>query len=90
MLLLSEAMASIRALQADNTLQYLFQETQYDDMPVSGRQTEESSHGETDRRRKGYLVVNSVLFRVDPADHFGKFGSEREERTVRAIIDTDS
>ena len=25
------------------------------------------------------LVINSVLFAVDPAEHFGKFGSQWEE-----------
>jgi hypothetical protein len=60
-------------------LHYLFQETQYNDVPVLGRSTEESSHGESNRRRTGCLVINSVLFAVDPADHFGKFESQREE-----------
>ena len=36
-------------------------------------------HRESDRRRTGCLVINSVLFAVDPADYFGKFGSKREE-----------
>ena len=60
-------------------LHYLFQGTQYDDVPVSGRPTEESSHGESDRRRTGCLIISSVLFAVDPADHFRKFGSQQEE-----------
>jgi hypothetical protein len=77
MLLVCAARAAIRALQAGNKLQYLFQETQYDDVP--GRPTEESSHGESDRRRAGCLDIISVLFRVDLADHFGNFGSRWEE-----------
>jgi len=48
-------------------------------VPVCGRATEESNHGESDRRRTECLVINSVLFAVDPAEHFGKFGSQREE-----------
>ena len=71
-----EARALITAMQAENNLHYLFQETQYNDVPVSGRPMEESSHGERDRRRTGCLVINSVLFGVDFADHFGKFGSQ--------------
>ena len=47
-------------------------------MPVPGRPTEESSHGESDRRRAGYLIISSVPFAVDPAEHFGKFGSPQE------------
>jgi hypothetical protein len=46
---------------------------------MSGRATEESSLGESDRRRAGCLIINSVLFGVDPAEYFGKFGSKREE-----------
>ena len=65
--------------KADNNLQHLFQETQYDDVPVSGRPTDESSHGESDRRRTECLVINSVPFAVDPEEHFVKFGSQREE-----------
>jgi len=40
---------------------------------------EESSQQESDRRRTGCLVINSVLFAVDPADNFGKCGRQREE-----------
>jgi hypothetical protein len=78
MFLVLAARASIGALQAENEVQYLFQETQYNDVPVSGRPTKESSLGESDRRG-GRLDINSVLFRVDLADHFGNFGSQREE-----------
>jgi hypothetical protein len=78
MLLVPAARGSIRALQAENKVQYLFQETLYDDVPVSGRPMEESSLGESDRRRAGCLI-NSVLFGVDLAEHFGNFGSQREE-----------
>ena len=60
MFLLPEAMASIKTLQTENKLQYPFQETQYDDVPVSGRTTEEFSQGESDRRRTGSLIINSV------------------------------
>ena len=73
MLLVPAARASIKELQAGNKLQYLFQETQYDDVSVSGRPTEESRNGEKDRRKTECLVINSVLFGFDPADHFGKF-----------------
>jgi len=45
MFLVSEARASIKALEARNNLHYLFEETLYDDVPVPGRPTEESSHG---------------------------------------------
>jgi len=55
------------------------QGTLCEDVPVSGRPTEESSLGESDRRRAGCLNINSVLFGVDLADHFGNFGSQREE-----------
>ena len=37
-----------------------------------------------DRRRTGCLVKDSVLFAVDPADNFGKCGSQWEE------VDCDS
>jgi len=60
-------------------VQYLLQGTLCEDVPVSGRPTEESSLGESDRRRAGCLNINSVLFGVDLADHFGNFGSQREE-----------
>jgi hypothetical protein len=73
MLFVPEAKASMKTLQADNRLQYLFQETQYDDLPLSGRPTEISSHGESDRRGTECLVINSDMFGVDPAYHFGKF-----------------
>jgi hypothetical protein len=79
MLLVPAVRASIRALQAENRVQYLCQETQYDHMPVSGRTTEESNIEENDRSRAGCLDINSVLFGVDLADHFGNFGSQREE-----------
>ena len=48
-------------------------------MPVPGSPTVESSHGESNRRRKSCLDINSVLFAIKPADHFGKFGSPRGE-----------
>jgi len=48
---MSEARASIKALQVRNNLPYLFQETLYDDVPVPGRPTEESSHRESGRRK---------------------------------------
>jgi len=79
MLLVPAARASIRALQPENKLQDLFQETLYYDVPVSGRSMEEFSHEESDRRRAGCLDINSVLFRLDLADNFGKCGSQREE-----------
>jgi hypothetical protein len=41
--------------------------------------TEKYCHGESDRRRAGCLVTNSVLFAVDPADYFVKFGGQLEE-----------
>jgi hypothetical protein len=47
MLLVPAARATIRALQAEIKVQYLFQETLYDDVPGSGRPTEESSLGES-------------------------------------------
>jgi hypothetical protein len=62
MLLVSEARASIRALQTGNNLCYLFQKTLYDDAHVPGRPTEECNHRESDRRKTGYLVISSVLF----------------------------
>jgi len=37
------------------------------------------SHGDRDRRRTGCLVINSVLFTVDPAEYIGKCGSQQEE-----------
>ena len=43
-----------------------------------------SSHGESGRKRTSCLVIISVLFTGDPADHFGKFGSPLEE------VDNDS
>ena len=48
-------------------------------VPMSGRATEESSLWENDRRRAGCFIINSVLFGVDPEEHFGKFESKREE-----------
>ena len=51
-----EAKALIKTLQADNKLQYLFQETQYDDVPVTGRPIEESSHGESDKRTECIII----------------------------------
>jgi hypothetical protein len=53
---------------------------------VSGRPTEESSHGESDRRRTGCLIINSV----DPADHLVSLDVNGKERTARDIIDTGS
>jgi hypothetical protein len=78
MLLVPAARAPITALQAEIKVQYLFQETFYDDVPGSGRPMEESSLGESNRRA-GCLDINSVLFGVDLADHFGNFGSQQEE-----------
>ena len=40
---------------------------------------EECSHVESNWRRTEGLVINSVLFGGDPADHFGIFGSQWEE-----------
>ena len=77
--LVPAARASIRVLPAENKLPYLSQETLCDGVPGTGRTTEEFSHGESDRRRAGCLFINSVLFAVDPADHFVKFGSQLEE-----------
>jgi len=55
-------------------------------MLVSGRPTEESSHGESDRRRTGSLIINSV----DPADNLVSLDVNRKKRTARVIIDAGS
>jgi hypothetical protein len=55
-------------------------------VPVTGRPTEESSHGESDRRRTGSLIINSV----DPADHLVSLDVNGKKRTVRDILDTGS
>jgi len=47
-------------------------------MCACGRPTGEFSHKESDRGKTKYFVINSVLFGFDPADHFGKFGSQME------------
>lgn len=60
-------------------LHCLFQETKYVVVPVPGRPTEGSVNGESDRRRTDCLIINSVLFAVDPAEQFGKFGCQWEE-----------
>ena len=60
-------------------LHCLFQETKHYEVPVPGRPTEECGQQESDRRSTGCLVINSVLFAVDPAEHIGKCGSQREE-----------
>ena len=60
-------------------LHCLFQERKYDEVPVPGRPMEVYSHGDRDRRRTGCLVINSVLFTVDPAEYIGKCRSQQEE-----------
>ena len=71
-------------------MQYLFQETLYDDVPGPGRPTEESSLAESDRRRAGCIDINSFLFGIDLADHFGNFGRQGKKWSMIAITDTCS
>lgn len=79
MVLVSEARASVKALQSRNNLHYLFQETIQ--WCACAWKTNRRIQPQRKRQKENiiYLVFNSVLFEFDPADHFGKFGSKLEE-----------